>query len=216
MNEGMFDGRTVLGIRPKQSRVGAMQGGHNPGSVLADHFRGEEGRRRHGLISVALARGVPYRGADFDFTPPPRPRVCEKPSIAVIGTGSLGQTGQLVPVGDTAGLRDSGDAVEQEGVRRAAAEMTRADRVLFVIDTSVDPQGRAYFRISAPSAQSVVIGIGRRFALAKGEDGVWSGSSGEPLPVGFHYYNVYVDGTAFKISLLNAVQASATFQRTPS
>ena len=61
----------------------------------------------------------------------------------------------------------------------------------------VDPQGRAYFRISAPNAQSVVIGIGRRFALAKGEDGVWQGSSGDPLPVGFHYYNVYVDGTAF-------------------
>src|SRR5688500_4834675 len=46
----------------------------------------------------------------------------------------------------------------------------------------VDPQGRAYFRISAPSAQSVVIGVGRRFSLTKGEDGVWYGNSGEPLP----------------------------------
>ena len=36
---------------------------------------------------------------------------------------------------DTAGLRDSDDVVEREGVRRAAAEMSRADRVLFVIDT---------------------------------------------------------------------------------
>jgi enterochelin esterase-like enzyme len=61
----------------------------------------------------------------------------------------------------------------------------------------VDPQGRAYFRIAAPNAQSVVIGIGRRFPLTKGENGVWYGSSGDPLPVGFHYYNVYVDGTAF-------------------
>ena len=51
----------------------------------------------------------------------------------------------------------------------------------------VDPQGRAYFRISAPEAKTVVIGIGRRFPLTKGEDGVWSGSSGDPLPVGFHY-----------------------------
>ena len=34
-----------------------------------------------------------------------------------------------------AGLRESDDAVEREGVRRAAAEMSRADRVLFVIDT---------------------------------------------------------------------------------
>ena len=31
---------------------------------------------------------------------------------------------------DTAGLRDSDDIVEREGVRRAAAEMARADRVL--------------------------------------------------------------------------------------
>jgi tRNA modification GTPase len=45
---------------------------------------------------------------------------------------------------DTAGLRDSDDAVEREGVRRAAAEMTRADRVLFVIDSSDDPLGRAF------------------------------------------------------------------------
>lgn len=44
-------------------------------------------RRRHRLISVALARGVPYEGADFSFTPPPRPRACTRPSIAVIGTG---------------------------------------------------------------------------------------------------------------------------------
>src|SRR5262249_27273499 len=45
---------------------------------------------------------------------------------------------------DTAGLRDSTDAVEREGVRRAAAEISRADRVLFVIDCSTDPAGRAF------------------------------------------------------------------------
>jgi len=45
---------------------------------------------------------------------------------------------------DTAGLRESDDAVEREGVRRAAAEMTRADRVLFVIDCANDPHGQAF------------------------------------------------------------------------
>ena len=45
---------------------------------------------------------------------------------------------------DTAGLRDSDDEVEREGVRRAAAEMSRADRVLFIIDTSIDPLGQAF------------------------------------------------------------------------
>ncbi len=35
---------------------------------------------------------------------------------------------------DTAGLRDAGDAVEQEGMRRARDEMSRADRVLLIQD----------------------------------------------------------------------------------
>ncbi len=45
---------------------------------------------------------------------------------------------------DTAGLRDTEDIVEREGMRRAAAEMSRADRVLFVIDSSNDPSGQAF------------------------------------------------------------------------
>ena len=45
---------------------------------------------------------------------------------------------------DTAGLRESEDEVEAEGVRRARAEMMRADRVLFVIDSADDPLGRAF------------------------------------------------------------------------
>ncbi|MGH2783943.1 MAG: 2,3-diphosphoglycerate synthetase [Actinomycetota bacterium] len=39
------------------------------------------------LASVALARGVPYQGADFRFEPPHRPRVATRPTLAVIGTG---------------------------------------------------------------------------------------------------------------------------------
>jgi tRNA modification GTPase len=37
---------------------------------------------------------------------------------------------------DTAGLRESPDEVEAEGIRRAHRELTRADRVLFVVDAS--------------------------------------------------------------------------------
>ena len=39
---------------------------------------------------------------------------------------------------DTAGLRDSADVVEQEGIRRAWQEIESADRILFVIDSSRD------------------------------------------------------------------------------
>jgi tRNA modification GTPase len=44
---------------------------------------------------------------------------------------------------DTAGLRQGGDVIEEEGIRRAEAEMQRADRVLFVIDALEDPEGTA-------------------------------------------------------------------------
>jgi cyclic 2,3-diphosphoglycerate synthase len=44
-------------------------------------------RRRHELASVALHRRVRYEGAGFRFEPPRRPRLCRKPSLAVIGTG---------------------------------------------------------------------------------------------------------------------------------
>ena len=40
--------------------------------------------------------------------------------------------------------RQAGDAIEAEGIRRAEAAMSRADRILFVIDAAVDPQAIAY------------------------------------------------------------------------
>ena len=52
--------------------------------------------------------------------------------------------GMPLHVLDTAGLRQGGDLVEEEGMRRAHAEMQRADRVLFVIDTVEDPGATAF------------------------------------------------------------------------
>ncbi len=54
-------------------------------------------RRRHALAGVALANGVAYRGADFVFSPPPRPHLARKPSVAVIGTGK--RTGKTAVAG---------------------------------------------------------------------------------------------------------------------
>ena len=42
---------------------------------------------------------------------------------------------------DTAGLRDTGDAIEQEGVRRAREALGRADHVLFLVDAVADAPG---------------------------------------------------------------------------
>lgn len=41
---------------------------------------------------------------------------------------------------DTAGLRDSQDPIEQEGMRRARAEIARADQLLFVTEASAPQQ----------------------------------------------------------------------------
>jgi cyclic 2,3-diphosphoglycerate synthetase len=49
-------------------------------------------RDRFWLVSHALAAGLSYRGADFEFRPPPRP-AAGVPAIAVIGTGKrIGKT----------------------------------------------------------------------------------------------------------------------------
>lgn len=44
--------------------------------------------------------------------------------------------GMPLHVADTAGLRNDADIVEAEGIRRARAEMLRADRILYVIDAT--------------------------------------------------------------------------------
>jgi tRNA modification GTPase len=52
--------------------------------------------------------------------------------------------GMPLHVLDTAGLREGASEIEEEGIRRAHAEMMRADRVLFVIDSAADPSGDSY------------------------------------------------------------------------
>ena len=45
--------------------------------------------------------------------------------------------GYLVQVADTAGLRETGDAIEAEGVRRALAQAGASDLVLLLLDGTV-------------------------------------------------------------------------------
>lgn len=56
----------------------------------------------------------------------------------------------------------------------------------------IDAQRRAYFRLRAPEAQSVVVSLGNT-ALTKGEDGYWTGVTA-PLDPGFHYYTIRING----------------------
>ena len=64
---------------------------------------------------------------------------------------------------DTAGLRDSTDAVEQEGIRRARAEIEKADLVLLLVDSSsskeTDPDllWREVSQQARPPAKTLVV-----------------------------------------------------------
>ena len=110
-------------------------------TVLADGGRGE--RLRDGLV-VAIA-GPPNAGKSTLFN-----RLARREAAIVspfAGTTRdvievhLDLNGYPATVLDTAGIRDSVEPVEQEGVRRARAHAAEADLVLWVTDVSAD--GRA-------------------------------------------------------------------------
>ena len=65
--------------------------------------------------------------------------------------------GMPLHVLDTAGLRASDNAAEEEGIRRAHAEMSRADRVLFVIDAAEDAAADAYARARPQLPQGIPV-----------------------------------------------------------
>jgi 1,4-alpha-glucan branching enzyme len=60
----------------------------------------------------------------------------------------------------------------------------------------VDGQLRAIFRVAAPDAQKVQLDLLSVYDMVKGEDGVWKVIT-KPLPPGFHYYYLMIDGFRF-------------------
>ncbi len=60
--------------------------------------------------------------------------------------------GMPLHVIDTAGLRDSNNAVEKEGIKRAHQEIEKADRVLLLID-STDPESESVVKTLPPDIQ---------------------------------------------------------------
>ena len=106
--------------------------------------RTEHGRRLHDGLTLVIA-GPPNAGKSSVLN-----RLAG--SDAAIVTDIAGTTrdvlrealvldGVPVNVVDTAGLRDSDEPVEREGIRRALAEAERADGVLLVVDGTVTDAG---------------------------------------------------------------------------
>jgi tRNA modification GTPase len=107
-------------------------------AALADGRRGE--RLREGLV-VAIA-GPPNAGKSTLFN-----RLARREAAIVspfAGTTRdvievhLELDGYPVTILDTAGIRDSAEPVEQEGVRRARARAAEADLILWVTDVSAN------------------------------------------------------------------------------
>ncbi|HEX5846044.1 MAG TPA: tRNA uridine-5-carboxymethylaminomethyl(34) synthesis GTPase MnmE, partial [Rhodoplanes sp.] len=112
-------------------------------AALGDERRGE--RLREGLV-VAIA-GPPNAGKSSLIN-----RIARREAAIVspyAGTTRdiievhLDLGGAAVTLLDTAGIRESDDPVEQEGVRRARARAAGADLVLWIIDASVAGEGAA-------------------------------------------------------------------------
>ena len=135
--------------------------------AVREHFAGvlesaRQGRLLHEGMTVVIA-GRPNAGkssllnrlAGYDaaiVTPiPGTTRDVVRERIAI--------DGMPLHVLDTAGLRHAGDSIEEEGMRRARAEIERADRVLFVIDAAEDPAAEAYReeRVRLPAGVPVTL-----------------------------------------------------------
>ena len=74
---------------------------------------------------------------------------------------------------DTAGLRESADSIEAEGVRRARVAIGAADRVLFLVDAVADPQALRFLaeRMRLPANVPVTLVYNKTDLLAAGAAG---------------------------------------------
>ena len=58
----------------------------------------------------------------------------------------------------------------------------------------VDKERRAYFRVNAPTVNSVIVDIcGKKYDMRRDEKGIWCAFT-DPLVVGFHYYFINIGG----------------------
>lgn len=65
--------------------------------------------------------------------------------------------GVTLELADTAGLRESDDVVEREGIRRARAQLERCDVAILVTDEGHRPNDLAFFEGTPPHAARIVV-----------------------------------------------------------
>ncbi|HEY3794311.1 MAG TPA: tRNA uridine-5-carboxymethylaminomethyl(34) synthesis GTPase MnmE [Bradyrhizobium sp.] len=192
-------------LAPARARIVALLGEIQ--EVLAAQGKAE--RLRDGLV-VAIA-GPPNVGKSTLINQLARREVAIVSPYA--GTTrdvievQLDLDGYPVTVIDTAGIRETDDPVEQEGVRRARARAEEADLVLWLVDTpdAEHPHGAAMplwilrnkIDLDSQKAGSVDLEIGATASVRR--PAAWSG---EPGQTGFEISAARGDGIPALISAL--------------
>ncbi|WP_249255061.1 tRNA uridine-5-carboxymethylaminomethyl(34) synthesis GTPase MnmE, partial [Xanthomonas translucens] len=126
-----------------QVRAGLAQAHADLAQLLLDAERGR--RLRDGLHAVLV--GPPNAGKSSLLNALAGSERAIVTDIAGTTRDTLRETVRLdgveLTLVDTAGLRDGGDAIEREGMRRARLELQRADLALIVLDARATDAGRA-------------------------------------------------------------------------
>ncbi|MES9902998.1 MAG: tRNA uridine-5-carboxymethylaminomethyl(34) synthesis GTPase MnmE, partial [Sedimenticola sp.] len=78
---------------------------------------------------------------------------------------------------DTAGLRESSDQVEQEGIRRAREEIANADHILWIFDDNADPAHDTLDRNTLPDNVPLTL-IRNKIDITGGEAAIGESESG--------------------------------------
>ncbi|MCC8446235.1 tRNA modification GTPase, partial [Xanthomonas translucens] len=126
-----------------QVRAGLAQAHADLAQLLLEAERGR--RLRDGLHAVLV--GPPNAGKSSLLNALAGSERAIVTDIAGTTRDTLRETVRLdgveLTLVDTAGLRDGGDAIEREGMRRARLELQRADLALIVLDARATDAGRA-------------------------------------------------------------------------
>ena len=160
-------------VRGSTAALEAEIAGH-----LADGHRGE--RLRDGVLVAII--GPPNAGKSSLMNALARRDVAITSAIA--GTTrdvievALDLGGYPIVLADTAGLREAGDAIEEEGVRRARARAAAADLRLLVLDASAPAPG-----LAAELADGDTLIILNKIDLGPAKDGKWADEPGGTPPV---------------------------------